>query len=58
MRLGIEMKSKSEWIPPGDDGVIVIENRRVKLHRDLKAKMESAFKSAVRVCLGYGMVCG
>ena len=52
------MKSKSEWIPPGDDGVIVIENRRVKLHRDLKAKMESAFKSAVRVCLGYGMVCG
>ena len=30
MKLGIEMKSKGGWISPGNDRVIVIENRRVK----------------------------
>lgn len=59
MELSIEIKKSNwGWIPPGNDGVTVIENGRIKLHRDLKAKMGSAFKSAVRVCHSYWMVCG
>ena len=58
MELGIKIK-KSNWglIPPGNDGVTVIENGRIKLHRDLKPKMGSAFKSTVGVCHSYWMVC-